>query len=399
MRGPTPLFLFVILIIQLLMSWLTYRLLIRFRVLGSRRFFSIGYWLITSSSLLILYSGRLLSLPADFLQGGHSALVSAAYAWTISQIVFMVLGAICLAGSWLVRKAAGTAKEQTTHGRMSRREFLRTSAAALPLAAFGTGAGGVYAAMNEMVVNRYSLRFDIPAQIDGFKIVQLSDLHVGSFFSLSKLEQVLEMVRREKPDMVVITGDFIDALELAEAAVDKVSRFAAEIPQGIYFCWGNHEYFKDKNRIAGLLKKSAVQVLDNSNKLIAKGEHPFYLVGVDYPWADKKTEQVETRKQFLAAALKGLPDNALPLLISHHPDFIEEAFDAGIPLTLTGHTHGGQVSVFGYSLLPVQYRFMRGMYQKGDQYGYVHTGTGHWLPFRIGCPPEICVFTLNGKNR
>lgn len=399
MRGPTPLFFFVILMIQLLMSWLTYRLLIRFRVLGARRFFSIGYWLITSISIFTLYSGRLLKLPADFLQGAHSVLVSAAYAWTISQIVFMVLGTIFLAVSWIIRKAAGKTKAQATHDGMSRREFLQASAAVVPFAAFGTGAGGVYSAMNEMAINRYSLPLDIPANPAGFKIVQLSDLHVGPFFSLSKVDSIIELVRKEKPDMVVITGDFIDEPELAEAAIEKVSRFAAEIPYGIYFCWGNHEYFKDKNRIDGLLKKSAIQVLDNSNKLIADGERPFYLVGVDYPWADKKAEQVETRKQFLAAALKGLPDNSLPILISHHPDFIEDAFAAGIPLTLTGHTHGGQVSVFGYSLLPVQYRYMRGMYQKGNQYGYVHTGTGHWLPFRIGCPPEICVFTLNGENR
>lgn len=400
MRGPTPLFLFVILFIQVLMSWLAFRLLIRFRVLGSNRFLRVGYWLIALISIFILYSGRLLRLPADFLQGGYSALVGVAYAWTISQFIFVVLGAICLASSWLLRKTAGRAKkEQAADDTMSRRDFLQATAAVVPLAAIGTGAGGVFTAMNEMAVNRYPLQLDIPAHLEGFKIAQLSDLHVGPFFSLRKLERVIDLVRKEKPDLLVITGDFIDELELAEAAVEKMSQFAAEIPQGIYFCWGNHEYFKDKNRIEALLKKSAIQLLDNSNKLIVDGKRPFYLVGVDYPWADKKTEQVEKRKQFLAAALKGLPDNALPLLISHHPDFIEEAFAAGIPLTLTGHTHGGQVSVFGYSLLPVQYRYMRGMYQRGDQYGYVHTGTGHWLPFRIGCPPEICVFTLNRRNR
>lgn len=398
MRGPTPFFLLIVLVVQIVMSWLTYRLLIRFRLLGTSPACRWGYWLFACAGIFLLYSSRLLRLPADFLQGWYSYLVSAAYAWTISQFIFIILGAFWLAGSWLMQKAAGQTKEKGT-GTVSRREFLQTAAAILPLAAIGTGAGGVYTAVREMAVNRYSLKLpDLPAKIEGFKIVQISDLHVGSFFSIRKLDSVIELVRRENPDIVVITGDFIDDLELAETAVAKMSQFAAEIPQGIYFCWGNHEYFRDINKIAALLKKSAIHVLDNTSALIVGGDRPLYLAGVDYPWADQKVQMQEKRKIFLAEALRNIPDNAFRLLIAHHPDFIEEAFDAGIPLTLTGHTHGGQVVVFGRSLLPVQYRYMRGMYQAGDRYGYVHSGTGHWLPFRIGCPPEICVFTLYQKH-
>lgn len=399
MRGPTPLFLFVILILQIVICWLTYRLLVRFRILVPSRSWRLGYWLFACTGIFLLYSSRLIRLPSDFLQEWHSYLVSAAYAWTISQIIFVIVGALCLAGSWLARKAAGKTSRRAGAEAISRRDFLQASAAIVPLAALGIGTGGVYAAVAEMEINRYSLKLpDLPAHAEGFKIVQISDLHVGPFFSMRKLDSVIGMIRQEKPDMVVITGDFIDELALAETAVDKMSRFAAEIPKGIYFCWGNHEYFRDINRIAALLHKSAIHVLDNSSALIADGERPFYLAGVDYPWADKKTQMQEKRKTFFAEAQRNIPDNAFRLLISHHPDFIEEAFAAGIPLTLTGHTHGGQVAVFGRSLLPVQYRYMRGMYQEGDRYGYVHTGTGHWLPFRLGCPPEICVLTLNRKN-
>jgi len=100
----------------------------------------------------------------------------------------------------------------------------------------------------------------------------------------------------------------------------------------------------------------------------------------------------------MTTALSSIPAGACRILISHHPDFIEDAFAAGIPLTLTGHTHGGQVYLFGKSLLPVQYRYMRGIYRQNGLYAYVHVGTGHWLPFRVDCPPEIAVFTLTRKS-
>jgi predicted MPP superfamily phosphohydrolase len=104
------------------------------------------------------------------------------------------------------------------------------------------------------------------------------------------------------------------------------------------------------------------------------------------------------RKKYLQQGLAKIPENAFKVLLSHHPDFIEDAFAANIPLTLAGHTHGGQVNVARHSLLPLNYKYMRGLYRQGNLAGYVSTGAGNWLPFRIGCPPEVSVFTLSALS-
>jgi len=137
--------------------------------------------------------------------------------------------------------------------------------------------------------------------------------------------------------------------------------------------------------------------MDNSSKLIIPGQRPFYLMGVDYPWENIARSGINVsdsrRKQFFASANQDVPHDAFKVLIGHHPDIVFDGFDARIPLTLAGHTHGGQVVIAGKSLLS-SYHYMRGLYRENGVYGYVSSGAGHWFPFLLGCPPEISVFTL-----
>ena len=195
--------------------------------------------------------------------------------------------------------------------------------------------------------------------------------------------------------MLVITGDLIDELALLSPTMERLAAFQSQLPQGIFFCWGNHEYFRDINSIRKALDKSPIVVLENSNKAVGNG---LYLAGVDYPWSKDKGGQEVVRRQFFAQAIRGIPADAFTVLLTHHSSFLDDAFAAGIPLSLAGHTHGGQVNIFGKSLLPVQYKYMRGMFRQGDSYGYVSVGTGHWLPLRIGCPAEVSVFTLQRET-
>ncbi len=123
-------------------------------------------------------------------------------------------------------------------------------------------------------------------------------------------------------------------------------------------------------------------------------ETTFYILGVDYPWPKTAAEKDSTRRQFMLKAEANIPNDAFKVLLAHHPDFLFDGFSAQIPLTLSGHTHGGQVNILGKSLLPVTYYYMRGLYQEGHSYGYVSPGAGQWIPFRLGCPPEISIFTL-----
>ncbi|MGN1049584.1 MAG: metallophosphoesterase, partial [Selenomonadaceae bacterium] len=135
-----------------------------------------------------------------------------------------------------------------------------------------------------------------------------------------------------------------------------------------------------------------IKLLCNSNQLVADGTRPLYLAGADYPIVK---EQFDSLKDlYTEKAMADLPDNAVKVLLAHHPDFIDNGAEYGAELVLTGHTHGCQIGIMGIPLVPGGFKYRRGMYQVGTTMGYVHSGNGSWFPIRIGCPPEIAVFTL-----
>ncbi|HMM21863.1 MAG TPA: metallophosphoesterase [Selenomonadales bacterium] len=395
MRNATPYFGLFIFGLIFFLAWLNGYLLARwFPVYRSRRG-RYGYWLATIISSLIVGYLWVVRPPAAADYYAFRAMALAAFVWIVGQLVLLFLLPFIGLLQRLTSGGRGERAETAGGEPISRRSFIQGAVAATPVLAFGLSAQGVFEAEAGMVVQRYDLPFpQLPSGLSGFKIVQISDAHLGPYFSLEKLEDALEKARKEKPDLLAVTGDFVDDLSLLGPAFDRLGELSREIPCGTYFCWGNHEYFRNIDQVRAALDSSPVRLLENSNALIDAGERPFYLMGVDYPWAKDPQERQAICRQFFNAAKQGIPDGAFTVLLAHHPDFITEGFDAGIPLTLTGHTHGGQVALFGKTLLPISYRYMRGMYHSGGCRGYVSTGTGHWFPFRFGCPAEIGVFRL-----
>ncbi|GMA98465.1 metallophosphoesterase [Pelosinus sp. IPA-1] len=327
-------------------------------------------------------------------------LVDLSFVWVIGQILLLVFFPILFALRKILHRVRTTeiSKDNKGVADTSRRTFIQSILYAAPVLALGVSGTGVYSAEKEMVVRHFTLPFPgLDQELKGFKIAQISDTHLGPFFTLDRFDEVIHLVIQEKPDMVVITGDLIDDLSLLVPAVEKLNQMDALIPYGIYFCWGNHEYFRDINRIRVELGKSKIHVLQNSNTPITVGASTFYLLGVDYPWPENVSKKDAIRQQFMKKAVENIPNGAFKVLLAHHPDFLFEGFAEKIPLTLSGHTHGGQVNFLGRSLLPVSYYYMRGLYQENDTYGYVNPGAGQWIPFRLGCPPEISIFTLENK--
>jgi predicted MPP superfamily phosphohydrolase/heme exporter protein D len=397
--GASVLFFSIIFLLPVVVFWLN--------DLICRRQFSAGFakirlafWLLSGSSMgVILYSRLLRSASDDWSALFHGG-VNLSYVWTIGQIILLALLMIVFGSLWLVRqvKRLLTTEQRTTSKPakqgLSRRDFLKTAAAALPIAAFGLSAEGVYQASKLTPVERTLTFHNLPQALHNFTIAQISDTHLGPFFTLDKLDEALQIVRQRQPHLLVITGDLIDDLSLLSAAIEKITALKDFIPYGIYFCWGNHEYFRNKPRIAAALNDSAITLLDNSSQLLFPGTRPVYLLGVDYPWSKSKAEEQQVMHHDLLQARKNIPEQAFCILLAHHPDFFNEAFAVNMPLTLSGHTHGGQVALFGHSLLPIHYQYMRGLYQQQNCYGYVSTGTGQWLPFRLNCPAEVAFFTL-----
>ena len=239
---------------------------------------------------------------------------------------------------------------------------------------------------------------NLPPELNGFKIAQISDVHLGAYFSLERLESLLERIAAAKPDILVITGDIFDDNSMNEKAVRLIDSFTDKFRYGIYYCHGNHEHFRGIEHIEQLLAKSKIHTLINSSARVTAN---LYVLGVDYPPAapimksggrgdmdDKFSAQMN---EYLDRALTGVPYDATTVLLAHHPEFFDHAANKKIPLTLAGHTHGTQI--WGVHLLGF-FKYTRGMFQRDNSFLYVNAGCGSWFPFRLGCPPEISWFTL-----
>lgn len=282
-----------------------------------------------------------------------------------------------------------------------RRRLLK-GAVLYPTAAIATGLYGGLVEKDDTVVNR----FDVPLQnqahkaLKGYRIIQLSDIHCGPFFTTERLEQLLEKAAGLGGNLLVLTGDIFDENEICEEAIKIVDRYCDKFKDGIIYIFGNHEYFRDLSLIEKGLSRSKVKVLRNQAICIAGKAgmaESLYIAGVDYPRRrDLFSQQV---KEYTREAHKAIPEKAVSILLAHHPDFIDSGAAEGAAAVLCGHTHGGQIGLFGTPLVPHTFKYMRGMYVvKGKDekktLGYVHCGNGSWFPFRLGCPPEIAVFTL-----
>lgn len=382
-------------------SWLNYRLLSRlFHFYQGRlmRYFYLIFTVITIGVIAYGLPRRPLFVVPEF--EAYRFLVYSALFWLIGQVILLVFQPLIYVAHRLIkgRKAADLPQDSATAPVMTRRKFLHNTLAITPLVALGISANGIYEAQCDMTVQRYSLAIPtLPRNLNGFKVAQVSDTHLGPYFDLKKLDTVIQLLVQEKPDMVAITGDFADDLNLLKPAIDRFNNIQPLVPYGIYFCYGNHDYFRNFELVRTEFHKSRIIALENDSKLIVPGEQPFFLMGVDYPWADATHTGIYAsagkRQQYFAEANRNIPPDAFKLLIAHHPDFLFDGFAARIPLTLAGHTHGGQVVIAGKSILS-SYAYMRGLYQENGVYGYVSSGTGHWFPLRLGCPPEISLFTL-----
>ena len=273
-----------------------------------------------------------------------------------------------------------------------RRRLLRHAAAYPALALAGGLYGGLYEKSATVVREHILPVAGLPASLRGFRIAQLSDVHLGWFFSLEDYRQLLERTAAGAPDALVLTGDIFDDDALNGRAVALTAQYAARFPQGIWYIYGNHEHRRNLPAIRAALQETEIHLLVNEAAPVTAREQPRYVAGADYPFAHGEAFR-EQRRAFAAQAFASVPQGAVTVLLAHHPEFIDDGAAHGAALTLTGHTHGCQFGVLGLPLLPL-FKYNRGLVHTGGHTGYVHSGNGSWFPCRIGCPPEIAYFTL-----
>jgi predicted MPP superfamily phosphohydrolase len=278
---------------------------------------------------------------------------------------------------------------------LSRRDFLSLSAGAL---AAGTLGVSLYEP-HETVVSQISLTLKrLPPAFDGIRIAQLSDIHFNSFMTLRHLERVVELTNAQKPDLVMLTGDFVTApshrrdkvtsAEQAWPCANALRQFKP--PLGCFAVLGNHDYQTNVNVVAEALGAgSQIQLLRNRAVALERDGARLWLAGIDNVTA------VHARPD---DALRGVPRQECTLVAVHEPDFADEMRKFPVDFQMSGHSHGGQIRfplVGAIFLPPWARKYPMGHYRIGDYQLYTSRGIGViGLPMRLMCPPEISVFTL-----
>ena len=235
----------------------------------------------------------------------------------------------------------------------------------------------------------------LPAGFDGLKIAQLSDLHLHRVSRAYRT--AIDVIGREHPDLIVITGDLVDRPDQTSACLGFLSdlRAAARVPVVVVPGNWDHRAFPTRQSIAAWHKRlqaeTGIRVLANQNVVLHRHGDRMWLVGTDDPYFGHAD---------LDASFKGVPDSAFALVLTHAPEAFEElAQRPAARLVLAGHTHGGQVRLpfIGALRVPSRYgtRFAQGLFQLGDTFFYVNAGMGmSHLPVRFMCRPELTLITL-----
>lgn len=235
-------------------------------------------------------------------------------------------------------------------------------------------------------LERITLRLpDLPPALDGLRIGQLTDCHLGMPHSAKNLAWAVEQMRREQPDLITLTGDFVSR----RAAIPQLSGLLRGLsaPLGIYGVPGNHDYWEGLPEINAELGTVGGQILVNENRRLSWNGADLWLLAVDDMWDGHPD---------LDAAMTGVPRGACTFLMAHSPDIADAAAQHGVSAQISGHTHGGHIRfpLLGPLALPrFGWRYAMGQYTVGKMQLYVSRGLGGG-PFRLLCAPEATIFTL-----
>ncbi|MEO8616771.1 MAG: metallophosphoesterase [Luteolibacter sp.] len=309
-------------------------------------------------------------------------------------VLFMPMLAIPSMAGWsawsLLRRISGRKKaEISTDARWTRRKWLGTLATAMPmLATFGTAAISL-PRLSRFRIRKITLALDeLPAALDGIRIAHVSDPHVGKFAPAKMLDEIVVAINGLDADLVLFTGDLIDnTLHDLPLALGMVKRFRGK--SGVFLIEGNHDLLESPEAFEKGVRESGIAMLRNEAATLQIRGVPVQVLGV--VWSSKKVDMEDDVK--VVAALRD--STAFHILMTHHPHVFDYAVQHGFPLTLAGHTHGGQVMLtpeFGAGSL--WFRYWTGVYRKAGRTLLVNNGVGNWFPLRLNAPAEIIELTL-----
>jgi uncharacterized protein len=283
----------------------------------------------------------------------------------------------------------------------SRRRFLEQAAVAAGTVPFLGGFYGVVFGRLNLQTNRQRIALPrLPRAFEGFRIAQLSDIHIGTFMTSAEIRHCVEVANQLKPDLIVLTGDYVTWDPTTEgAAVEALSGLRA--PYGVFGSLGNHEMWtKTEASITRLFAAWGIPILRQQNTVLRAGGEELNLIGVDF---QTRTHMGFHEEGMVHKYLNGveplLRRDAVNILLSHNPNTFDRAAELGIDLSLAGHTHGGQVAFefVNPNIAPSRLitPYVAGWFGKPGGQLYVNRGIGTiGVPIRLDVPPEITLFEL-----
>ncbi|RTQ50816.1 metallophosphoesterase [Hymenobacter gummosus] len=411
-RSLFPLLFFGLVIFGEWYGFQAVRALIQHSEPATRRLVTAVYWVLTlliwGLGIWAISTGRREHASTKAYLGG---LLLAMIAAKVVVVIPLLLEDLVRLGRWAYSLVSPPAGAGSGGRSISRSEFLSKAALVAGAVPFVSLLWGMVKGGTDYTVKRVVLRFpNLPVAFDGFKLLQISDLHTGSFQSKEPLRRAVDIINQQGADLVFMTGDLVNNFaHEVEEHIDTLAGIKSQLP--IYSILGNHDYADYVNweelggrdaKAANLarIKRNHAQIgwelLLDEARTVERGGEKISILGVQN-WGARGFAQYGNLQKAHAAS----GDAPFKILLSHDPSHWDGQVHQypDIDLTLSGHTHGMQ---FGVNLpfmkwSPVQYVYKQwaGLYQRGQQYLYVNTGLGFiGYPGRVGFLPEITVFEL-----
>lgn len=314
-------------------------------------------------------------LPRSFI-----LTMEALYGALILLFIFLIIWDIYLLGNWLLHKI-GFPVPNLSKG------FIKSSLVALALA---LGIWGTWESIKVPDVRTVDCKIkDLPQELENFSIIQLSDLHIGPILKKDWLEQVVLKVNAQNPDLIALTGDYIDGYAVnILSEIEPLSELKAKY--GIFGVTGNHEYYWNVTEWEDAITKLGVKFLTNNHEVIKVGDQELVIAGIPDVAASRfGFEEPDIEKTFRNAPEK------VRILLAHQPKFAKSYLEQA-DLQLSGHTHGGLMVFLQPLIAHFNDGFVYRQYQLDKGMLYVSPGTGLWNGFssRIGVPSEIVKIIL-----
>ncbi|GJQ29340.1 MAG: hypothetical protein HBSAPP03_12240 [Phycisphaerae bacterium] len=319
------------------------------------------------------------------------------YVWCMVVLPLTCVGTVAVmsgegvlaAWRWLQRRW-GVAVEPARVNQSRRRALASMALVGAPVAAHAGALAEGLASLGTVRTRAFEVPIrDLPRELEGFCIAHVSDTHVGRFTRGAALRGIADTVNAMSPDLVVLTGDLID---YTTADLPEAISFLRSLrsTRGLALCEGNHDLFEGVEVFRRGVRDAGLNLLTNESMIVPVGSAAVQVLGI--AWGARRGAEAADH---VARVARLREPGTVPILLAHHPHAFDAAAETAIPLTLAGHTHGGQLMLTDrLGAGPAIFKYWSGLYQRGASSLVVSNGAGNWFPLRVNAPAEVATVTL-----